>query len=132
MIQFFVDHEGAHGIRSYLIHRGAAIAGSIRPVEYELLPSMAAIPASIGMSSIVPEARVAQCSCATILPSMQTQKSHWPELTQPATASAQENSRTTLWSAAADNRSKSTGRSRRRWTASAAACPLLSVCVTSA
>ena len=53
MIQFFVDHDGAHGIRSYLIHRGASIAGSIRPVEYELLPSMAAIPASSAIFAAV-------------------------------------------------------------------------------
>jgi hypothetical protein len=53
MIQFFVDHEGAHGMRSYLRYRGVSIADTVRIVEYELLPSTKAIPASSAIFAAV-------------------------------------------------------------------------------
>jgi hypothetical protein len=61
MIQFFVDHDGAFGIRSYLTYRGAPLAEVIKPVEYEILPSIEALPATTaifaGVDQIGPTGR---------------------------------------------------------------------------
>ena len=53
MIQFFVDHDGAQGFRSYLGYRGDSITESIAAVEYEVLPSIATLPASSAIFAAV-------------------------------------------------------------------------------
>ena len=53
MIQYFVDREGEHGIRAYLRYRGAALAGSIKAVEYESLPTLSSVAASSAIFSAV-------------------------------------------------------------------------------
>jgi hypothetical protein len=40
MIHFFVNQAGSHGIQGYLADRGAALAGTVVPTEYEELSSL--------------------------------------------------------------------------------------------
>jgi hypothetical protein len=62
VIHFFVDHDGAHGIRAYLEGRGAALRDTIVPAEYDSLLQARSVPVAsaifAGVDQLGPAGRV--------------------------------------------------------------------------